>query len=212
MEKNKIEESNLKNYNMKKLSNLLLVFLLPFITLNCSNDDGPTTPNSAGDSFIKLQLDGSTIFNKSSNHPNPSTEFLNATITTQALTQNGTTIPANTLTIVTGDESYQQTGLGKMITAYAYQITEEGTYNFTTNNNQFFYSDTTNPSNSFISQITEPYETSATITITKIGHLNAAQNGKYVSGYITGTAMSGSISNPNNVTSFRLDFNGGVMD
>lgn len=200
---------------MKKMSLLTSFILFSIFTWNCSsNDDNGNAPNnSAGPSFIKLQLDGATVFDKSTNNPNPSAEFLNATISTQEFTLNGTTIPANTLSIVTGNDTYTQTGLGKMIMVLAYNITEVGTYNFTANaNNQFFYSDTTNPSSTFISQIMEPFETTATITITKIGGLNPAGNGRYVSGYITGTAMSGSVSNPNEEMSFRLDFNGGVPE
>jgi hypothetical protein len=196
---------------MKKWS--LIASILFYSMISCSSDDdngGEQT--AAGPAFVKLEIEGSLVYNRSTNAPNPSSEVVNAIITTQSYTANGVTYPANSLSIFSGDQAYQTNGLGKSIILIVENITHVGTYSFTENNGNFFYSDKTDPVNTYISAIMPPYETTATVTITKIGSTNAAGNGKYVSGYIEGMSLSGPISNPNSETPFRIEFNGGVPD
>lgn len=196
---------------MKKWS--LIANILLFSLISCSSsDDNGNAPESAGPAFVTLNLEGSMVYSRSTNAPNPSSELINAFIATQSYTLNGVSYPVNSLSIFTGDQAYQTNGLGKSITLIVENITDVGTYSFTENNGNFFYSDKTDPTHTYISVLMPPYEGTATVTITKIGSHNSAGNGKYVSGYIEGMSLSGPISNPNSETPFRIEFNGGVPD
>lgn len=190
---------------------ILMIGILGLLNCSGSDDDNTPTNQGAGPSFVTLKIDGAEVFNRSSNAANPSSEMVSAILTTQSFTMNGVSIPENSLMIFSKDTQFQTTGLGKSVSVIARNITGTGSFPFAIDGSSFFYSNTSVPTDAFIAQIMEPYETTATVNIIQIGNMNPEMTGRYVSGNITGTALAGPVSDPDDEVAIVLDFNGGVQ-
>lgn len=195
---------------MKKLKRILIVGLLSTLLFNCSGDDDSPAHNSVGTAYVKFSINGSEVFNRTTDAPIPSEDRVIAIWTTEAMVMNESTIPANSVLIYSMDTLSDSSPFGKSIMAIFPNVTGTGSYSVASLGGKFVYMDTTNPSSSYICYVDEPYETDATLTITEVGNIAQGVNGKYVKGTLVGQGMSGLVSNPDTVVSINLQFNGGM--
>lgn len=194
------------------MKHFITSIILLLLILSCSSDDDESRSQTpVRNAFITLTIDGEQVFNRQAQTSHPSQEMITAVISTQSIEMNGNTIPANSLLIFGTDTNYQNSGSGKSVYAFVPNIQGIGNYNFTQKMGKFIYMNTQSLSDSYICYVDEPYETEATIHIESIGDVNPEQNGRFVKGMITGLALAGSMSSPDETVAFTLQFNGGLQ-